>query len=142
MSTILPQFGHQLVVSVKKAGSSVYTPVGMINTSRGIKWTKNTDADELIDYADQSAPATTTRRARSVDITIDGAGMVHKEDVKFWWDSFADSEPMDLQFTDGSNILTAPFELTSFSQQGERTRTVECQFAFEIAGPYVVSEVN
>lgn len=142
MSTILPQFGHQLVVSVKKAGASTYTPIGMINTSRGVKFTKNTDSEELIDYNDQSAPATISRKARSADVTIDGAGMVHRDDVRYFWDSFQDSDPMDLQFTDGTNIITGPFILTSFTQQGERTKTVECQFAFEVAGPYVTSDAN
>lgn len=87
MPLINPVLGHQITVQVGNGASpEVFAHPVLINTSRGVKFTNATESDELVDTVDQSKPAVTVRRTRSTDATIDGSGMLHKDDTKTYID--------------------------------------------------------
>lgn len=134
MAYINPIMGHQLVVMLGNGASpEVFTAVNVINTSRSITFTVNTETEELVDLEDQSAPAQTVRSVKSSDCKIDGAGMASKEDVGEWI-AFAQGGKRNIKVTDGTNTITGPFILTSFQLGGERTKTVENTLTLEQAG--------
>ncbi len=139
MAIINPVLGEQLLVQIGDGLSpEAYTAPNMINTSRGISFSTSTETDELIDLADQSAPAVTVRRVKSVDLKIDGAGMVHKADAITWLNWAKSGAVKNVKVTDGSWTITGPFVLTSFQISGERRKSSECQITLESAGAFTI----
>lgn len=112
----------------------VYSHANVINTTRAITFTLNAEADELVDLDDQNAPANTTRRARSFDCKIDGAGKIHKDDVAEWLDWSMQGGAKPIRFVVGGRRIVGPFLMTSFAITGERTQLVECSITLEQAG--------
>jgi predicted secreted protein len=135
MAYITPVLGEQLLIQIGNGASpEVFTAPNLINTTRGISFSTSTESDELIDLANQSAPAQTIRRVKSTDVKIDGAGMIHKADVYEWIDWANGGNIKNVKVTDGSWVGTGPFVLTSFQISGERRKSSECQITLEQAG--------
>jgi hypothetical protein len=135
MARIDPLFGQQLVIQVGNgAQPEVFTMPSLINSSRGLSISTAVESDELIDLADQSAPAEMVRRVKSTDIKVDGAGMVHKPDVIKYLQWAKSGLPRNVKVTDGTWTLTGPMVLTSFQISGERLKSAESQMTLEQAG--------
>lgn len=142
MAYINPTFGHQLTVMLGNGASpEVFSAVNLINTTRSITFSTSTETDELVDLADQSAPAQTVRRVKSTDIKIDGAGMVSKADVAEWVEFWQEGKPRNVKFSDGTITVTGPMVLSSFQVSGERTKTAENTITLEQAGAMTVVPV-
>lgn len=140
MPAITPVIGHQMLVAIGNGASTeVFAHPVVINTSRGIKFSASTESDELVDTVNQALPATTVRRVSSTDSTIDGAGMLHANDVKVYLDWLASGQPKNIKVTMGNATVTGPYVLTSFSVTAERMKTAEVQLTFEQAGAYTIS---
>lgn len=135
MSLIQPLFGQQLVIQVGDGASpEVFSAPSLINTTRGLTISTAVESDELVDLADQGAPAQMVRRVKSTDIKIDGAGMVHKPDVLKYMQWTKSGAVKNVKVTDGNWVLTGPVILSSFQITGERLKSSECQMTFEQAG--------
>lgn len=135
MAYIQPVFGQQLTIQVGNGASpEVFSAPHLINTTRGLSFSTAAESDELIDLADQGAPAQMVRRVKSVDIKIDGAGMVHKPSVLEFMQWVKSGLPKNVKVSDGSWTLTGPVLLTSFQITGDRLKSAECQLTFEQAG--------
>ncbi|HEY0011557.1 MAG TPA: phage tail tube protein [Allosphingosinicella sp.] len=140
MAYISPVLGDQLLVKIGDgAATEVFTHPALINTSRGVSFSTNVESDELVDLADQSAPAQTVRRVRSTDCKIDGAGMLHAPDTKEWLDWAQGGEIKNIKVTDGNWVITGPFVLTSFQVTGERLKSSTCQITLEQAGAVTIT---
>lgn len=140
MAIINPVLGEQLLVQIGDGSSpEKYTAPNLINTTRGISLSTSTETEELIDLADQSAPATTVRYVKSVDLKIDGAGMVHKSDVLTWLNWAKSGAVKNAKVTDGTWTITGAFVLTDFKISGERRKASECQITLEAAGAFTIT---
>jgi hypothetical protein len=140
MATIQPLLGAQLVIQIGNGATpEVFAAPTVINTTRGISFTTSTESDELIDLADQTAPAQMTRRVKSVDTKIDGAGMLHKPDAITWLQWAAKPTIKNVKVTDGIWVITGPYILTSFQITGERVKSSECSMTLEQAGPVTIT---
>lgn len=141
MPNITPVIGHQMTVAIGNGATptEAFAHPVLINTSRGIKFTANTESDELVDTANQALPATTVRRVSATDSTIDGAGMVHASDVKTYLDWMASAAPKNVKVTMGNATVTGSYVLTSFSVTAERMKTAEVQITLEQAGAYTIT---
>jgi hypothetical protein len=140
MAYIQPVLGAQLVIQVGNGATpEVFAAPSLINTSRGISFSTATESDELIDLADQLAPAQMIRRVKSVDTKIDGAGMVHKADVLGYLQWASKGTVKNIKITDGNWVVTGPYVLTSFNITGERLKSSECSMTFEQAGAVTIT---
>lgn len=141
MPNITPVIGYQMTVAIGNGATptEAFAHPVLINTSRGIKFTANTESDELVDTANQALPATTVRRVSATDSTIDGAGMVHAADVKTYLDWMAGGLPKNVKVTMGNATVTGSYILTSFSVTAERMKTAEVQITLEQAGAYTIT---
>lgn len=136
MPTIKNVVGHQMMVKVGNGATTneVFAHPILINTSRGLTITAQTESDELVDTVDQSLPGVTVRRTRAVDVKIDGAGMLHADDVKTYVDLASKGVPVNIKVTVGNATGTGPFILTQFQVSAERAKSAEAQVTFEQAG--------
>ena len=146
MATIKPIYGSQLLIMIGDgADPEVYTHPALINTSRGIEFSTAVETDELIDVADQSAPAVTVRRVRSSDSKIDGAGVIHEDDLPEYlaWAAGSDSgkvRNVEVRIGGTSNVIRGKYVLTSFKVSGDRAKMLEVQITLEQADkPTVVT---
>lgn len=140
MAIIEPVVGHQMLVQVGNGASTeVFTHPVIINTSRGVTFTANTESDELVDAADQSKPAVTVRRVSATDTKIDGAGMLSKSDVKVYLDWAVSGVAKNIKVLCGNATITGPYVLTSFQVSAERMKTAEVQITLEQAGAITIS---
>jgi hypothetical protein len=135
MALIQPLFGQQLVIQVGNGATpEVFSAPSLINTTRGLSISTSVESDELVDLADQGAPAQMVRRVKSTDIKIDGAGMVHKPAVLEHMQWVKSGAIKNVKVTDGAWTLTGPVILSSFQITGERLKSSECQMTYEQAG--------
>lgn len=142
MAYITPVLGDTILVKVGDGETSeVFTHDALINTTRGVTFSTSTESDELIDLADQSAPAQTIRRVRATDCKIDGAGMLHSPAVLEWLEWAQGGTIKNIQITDGEWIIEGPFVLTNFQLTGERLKSSTCQITLEQAGAVTVEAV-
>lgn len=143
MTLITPLLGEKILVKLGDGqATETFAHPSFINTSRSVSVSTNTESDELVDLADQSAPAQIVRRVKSVDFKVDGAGMINKADVKEWldWATGTTFTVRNIQVTDGENwVIEGPFVLTSFQISGERTKSSTCQLTLEQAGECTVT---
>lgn len=140
---LVPVLGDQIQVKIGDGATptEVFTHPAIINTSRGISFSTNTESDEIIDLNDQAAPAQMVRRVTSTDCKIDGAGRIHKPAAVEWMQWAQSGDIKNVQVTDGNWKVTGPFVLTSFQITGERLKSSECQMTLEQAGPVTVEPV-
>ena len=141
MAIITPVIGHEAIIAIGDGATptEVFTASASINTTRGISFSTETESDELIDTADQSAIALVVRRARAKDSKIDGAGMVSKTDVKTWADWAVAGTAKNIKVTFGNMLATGSYILTGFQLTGERKKTVEFQCTLEQAGAVTIT---
>ena len=140
MAYIQPVLGAQLMIQVGNGATpEVFAASTLINTSRGISFTTATESDELIDLADQLAPAQMIRRVKSVDTKIDGAGMLHQPDAITWLQWASKGTVKNVKITDGTWTVTGPYVLTSFNITGDRVKSSECSITLEQAGAVTIT---
>jgi hypothetical protein len=137
MARITPILGHQVLVKIGDGASptEAFAHPALINTSRSITISTNTETDELIDIADQSAPAAIHRRVRSTDLKVDGAGMIHSADLHEWLEWSLSGEVKNCKVDTSTSTITVPMVLTQFQVSAERVKTAECQITLEQASP-------
>lgn len=143
MSTITPVLGHQLLVQIgtPSGNTVVYAHTNVVNTTRGVTFSTDVETDDLVDLADQAAPAQKFRRVKSLDVKIDGAGMMDATSTYEWIERWEAGSEFTARVTDGNWTITGPFVLTSFQISADRTKPGENQLTLEQAGPVVVAEV-
>lgn len=142
MSYIKPVLGETILVKLGDGSSpEVFTAPNLINTSRGVSFNTSTESDELLDLENQSAPAQTIRRVRSVDCKIDGEGMLHSEDVAEWLAFAQSGEIRNVQIVISGIVVEGPFVLTSFQISGDRLKSSTCQLTLEQAGAVTTKPV-
>ena len=143
MAYINPVLGEKILVKIGDGATptEAFAADNLINTSRGVTISTSTESDELIDLADQSAPAQTIRRVRTTDVKIDGAGMIHADDTFMWIEWATEGTIKNCQVTDGNWLGVGPFVLTSFQVSGDRLKSSTCQITLEQAGAIAWSEV-
>ncbi|WP_334185086.1 phage tail tube protein [Novosphingobium sp.] len=135
MSYIEPILGEKILVKLGDGESpEIFTAPNVINTTRGISFSTSTETDELIDLADQSAPAQTIRRVKSTDTKIDGSGMLDHADVPEWIEWSLSGKIRNVQAIVGNVIVEGPFVLTSFAITGDRLKSATCDLTLEQAG--------
>lgn len=140
MTQITPVIGHEVEILVGDGGDpETFAHPALVNTSRSISFTNNTESDELIDIDDQSAAAEVVRRTRSADVSISGAGMVHSSSVKEYADWALTGEAKNVKVNFGNAVVSGPFILTQFEIGGERAKTTEAQITLEQAGACTVT---
>lgn len=71
---VKPIAGEQLLIQVSFDGGTTFKHPALINTTRGITQTVNTNTDEIADTSNWSNAATTVRSIKSTDFKIDGQG--------------------------------------------------------------------
>lgn len=141
MATIVPVMGEQILIKIGNGATpEVFAAPGLINASRAISFTASTETDQLVDLANQSAPAITVRRVTASDFKVDGEGMINKADVTDYLRWSQSGEACTAQITDGKWKIQGPVVLTSFSVTGERLKCSTCQITFEQAGAMVITE--
>lgn len=144
MALITPVLGNKFLVKIGNgADPEVFAHSNLINTSRGVTFSTSSETDELIDLANQAAPAVTVRRIKATDFKIDGAGMINAADTLEWIDWWADGEVKNCQITDSHWIGVGPFVLSNFQvDAGDRLQSASCQITLEAAGKIVFTAVT
>lgn len=134
MARLTPVYGHSVLVQIETATPGTYAHSALINGSRAFSFTTETDTDEIIDLADQSAPAITTRRVRATDFKIDGEGKLNAADLKEWIDRWDAGAPINVKAVCDDTTVTVPMIITSMSVSGDRTEMVGFSVTLEQAG--------
>ena len=143
MSYLVPVLGHQLLIQIGNGASpEVFAHPNVINTTRGLTLTLETEADDLVDFADISGPAGKFRRAKSKDLKIDGAGMMSAADTFAWIERADGGLPFNIKVTDGNWIGTGAVLCTSLQMSADRTKPGENQITLEQASPFSWTEVS
>lgn len=141
MSYIVPVLGHQILIQIGDgAQPEVFAHANVINTTRGVTFSTDVEADDLIDLADQGAPAGKFRRIKSNDCKVDGAGMMSAADTFAWLERWQNGVPFNAKITDGNWTVTGKFVLTDFKLSADRTKPGENQLTLEQAEPVTITE--
>lgn len=141
MATIVPLKGENIAITLGNGATptEVFAAPAILNGQRSYTFTVNTESDELVDPADLSAPAVTSRTAKSIDYKIDGEGMVAKADLATWLAWMSTGAVKNVKTTDGTNTITCPMICTQFQVTGEIKKCSTAQITLEAAGKPVVT---
>lgn len=143
MSYIVPVLGAQILIQIGDGATpEVFAHSNVVNTTRGVTLSTEVEADDLVDLADQSAPAAKFRRVKSKDVKIDGAGMMSAGDTFEWIERWNSGKPFTVKVTDGNWLGIGKFILTNFQMSADRTKPGENQLTLEQAEPIVFTEVS
>lgn len=121
MARISSLKGHEILIKIGDgADPEVFTHPNVINSDRGLEFSADFEAGELVDLADLSAPAVTTQFAKSLSMSISGSGVTHSTDVKEWLDWFKSGDSKNVKIYCGNTIVTSAVVLSSFKVSGDR----------------------
>ena len=131
---ILQSFrGHEVKIQISDDGGTTFAHPAIINTSRAISFTAETETDELVDDADQSLPAQMSRFVRSVDCKVDGAGVAQKGEMKYWMDWLLSGEQKPVKLIVDDVTATQVMILSNFQISADRAKYGEFSATLELA---------
>lgn len=134
MARLTPTYGHSVLVQIGDGGDpETFAHTALINGSRAFSFTTEVDTDEIIDIADQSAPAAINRRVRATDFKIDGEGKLNQGDLKEWVDRWNAGAPFNVKAVCDDTTITGAMIITSLSVSGDRTEMVSFSVTLEQA---------
>ena len=136
MATLSTKRGYQFAISLGDGGTptEVFTPMVLLNSKKGMKFTTSTEAAEVVDATDLSKPAVTERVASATDCTIDGEGMLSSTEIKAMMDWAASGLPKNIKSTGIGGTVTGPFILSSLTINSDNYKVAEVSMTFEQAG--------
>ncbi len=142
MARITPVLGHQLLIKIGDgADPEVFAHPNLINASRGIEFSADTEAGELVDLADQSAPAATTAYVKSTSFTVSGDGRMSAADTQAWIEWLKSGEAKNVRLTDGEWIIPAAVKLTSFKVSADRSAEATNELTLVSHGDWSIESV-
>lgn len=133
--------GHEILVQIEGDTPGSWAHANLINASRGITFSTEVETDDLVDLADQSAPAQRTRTVTTLDVKIDGSGKIVPEETIDWLNKWKAGVPFVCRVTDGYVVVEGPFVLTNFALSADRTKLGENTITLEQAGAVTVAAV-
>ena len=135
--------GEKLLIQIGNgATTEVFTHPCLINTTRGVTFVTNMTETEVPDCDAPSQPAKIVRKARSMDFTISGAGIVDKASVLAyiqWADNGLPKNARVRQDETGANggwTGTGKVLLKDFAITGERGDYQEVTLTLVPAGVF------
>lgn len=135
--------GEKLLIQIGNgATTEVFTHPCLINTTRGVTFVTNMTETEVPDCDAPSQPAKIVRKARSLDFTITGAGIVDKTSVLAyiqWLNTAAAKNVKIRQDETGANggwTGTGKVLLKDFAITGERGDYQEVTLTLVPAGVF------
>lgn len=131
--------GHEILVQIKNGAT--WTHANLINASRGITFSTEVETDDLVDLADQSAPAMRARTVTTLDVKIDGSGKIVPEETIEWLNRWKAGKSFECRVTDGYVVIEGKFVLTNFALSADRTKLGENTITLEQDGEVTVAEV-
>ena len=139
MATIVPVYGYEAVIQISEDGGTTFVAPAIINTTRALTFTTETESDELCDTDDQSLPAQMYRRVRVIDFSVEGAGMAQTDNLSYWADWATSGQVREVKMIVSDLTITGPMVLSKFSLSGERVKAMDFSCSLEQAGPITVT---
>lgn len=120
--------GAQLVIQIGDGeASEQFAPDCLINTERGISFKSDTKEFIIVDCDNPSDPGWKEVTKDGLQATIKGAGMVHTNSIKDWFDWYRSPDPKNVRFRNnvtlakGGGYFFGAFHLIDFEETGDRT---------------------
>lgn len=139
--------GESLLIKIGDGGTpEVFTHPCLINTTRGVTFNTNMTETEVSDCAAPSNPAKIIRKARSIDLTIEGEGLLDATSVYnflLWWQSAAAKNIQVYQNLTGAAggwVISTSALLANFKVTGERGDYQTCQISIVPASTYTLAQ--
>lgn len=125
--------GETLLIKVGNGATpEVFTHPCLINTTRDITYTTNVTDTEVADCDNPSLPAAILRQAKSVDVTVTGAGKLNKSDCEYYAAWALSGVPKNVQVVqnetgaNGGYTLSASMILKDFKHGGAAREYQDC----------------
>lgn len=139
--------GEALLVKIGDGGTpEVFTHPCLINTSRGVTFATNMTETEVPDCATPSNPAKIIRKARSIDLTVEGEGLLDATSVYafiLWWQSATAKNIQIYQNLTGANggwVISTTALLSNFKITGERGDYQTATLSIVPASTYTIAQ--
>ncbi|MGL4445671.1 MAG: phage tail tube protein [Alsobacter sp.] len=134
--------GKSLLIKVSDgAGTPVFAHPCLINTSRGITLTAETNDTIIPDCSDPELLAWMGREKVSLSAALQGAGTLNTPDVEFYYDWWSSPDPIATRVElngvsagDGGGWFAGNFHLVTFEITGDRGTKAECSLSFASDG--------
>lgn len=135
--------GSKLLVKIGDGASpEVFTADCLINTSRGVKFTSDTNQTIMPDCDNPDDPAWKSVTKDGLTATITGAGMLYTASVSDWYDWFNSDDAKNIQFAlnvplaKGGGYWAGAFKLTDFevTSDGNKAQST-CNVTLMSDGP-------
>lgn len=143
MATVKTINGSQLLVQIGDGASpsETFTHDCLINTSRGIAFSADTNEFVVPDCLDPDAPAWKELTKDGLSAQITGAGVVHTSSIESWFDWFTSANTKNIRVkvnvagADGGGYWQGAFHLTAFEVSGDRKAKAEVSVTLVSSGP-------
>lgn len=140
--------GEQLLVTIGDGNATVetFTMPALINTQKSFTVTQNVESDEINDLNNLSNAAVMVRRTRSIDMKIDGSGLIHQPDTYQWLTWAATGGARNCKITQMGNAaaggwtVTVPMVCTNFQITGSTKKSTEASITLELAGAFTLTK--
>ena len=134
--------GVQLLIQVGDgADPEVFAHPCLINASRGINITAETNDIKVPDCSDPDLMAWLVREKTAVSATIDGAGVLNTPDTEIYFNWVKSSAAKNIRINlngvsgaNGGGRINGVFHLTQFQLQGDRGDLVQCTIKMDSTG--------
>lgn len=145
MSEITAFKGADILVKISTGvGDNTLVAYCSINSSRGIGLTAETTGSVLPDCDDPYAAGWKSTNVTGLSLSVSGAGVSHKPDVKVLADLLIAGQPVNGSVEvggSGGTAFTGKLVITSLNITGDRTDNAEFDIAFESDGEIVTSAI-
>jgi hypothetical protein len=137
---IIPVYGETITVNIANAAApTVFTHPFIINSDRAISFSTKTADSELVDLANPSYPAQTSRRVASFDTKIDGSGTLPAKSVYEYTTWASNGEVRNVKFQMANTVVTGQFILTDFNVSATRLEMAQATLTLQQAGAVTVT---
>lgn len=133
--------GHQIGLALGDGATptEVFTPMILLNSKRGFKFSASTETDEVADLSNPSAPATTYRTVSATDLTFDGEGKIDIDEIPAILEWIQSGEAKNVKLTGIGATLTGPVFCTSLTVNAEHYKLADVSLSFEQESAFTIT---
>jgi predicted secreted protein len=139
-ATTLPFSAFKVMLETSTPGTFA-APCGL--TERSVTFSKETNDTTSIDCEDEDSPSYIERDVVSLSVEISGEGVMARESLPLWRETFETTEPINVRIevggtaAQGGGYWQGKFHLVSFEPGATRGERASVSISMQSSGPVV-----